>query len=182
MISCAESVLAQKQTDRTSKDSTASLKPTRSRPASQSSISSVTTKSKSLSAASGRAVAQHVRSASETAPGAPKIVQAPWGEPEEEVEEVLTSSQEGLGITVEDEEMVEEVQEDDPENWMMLDPNEESEAQRELDEIKREFKEELDFWDTSMVAEYSEEIFTYMAELEVCSPSCSMCCFCLIPI
>ena len=72
--------------------------------------------------------------------------------------------------------MVEEVQEDDPENWMMLDPNEESEAQRELDEIKREFKEELDFWDTSMVAEYSEEIFTYMAELEVCSPSCLMCC------
>ena len=97
------------------------------------------------------------------------LVQAPWGEPDE-VEEVLTSSQEGLGIHVEDEEMVVEEEpevEEDPDNWMMLDPNEESEAQRELEEIKREFKEELDFWDTSMVAEYSEEIFAYMAQLEV---------------
>lgn len=52
-------------------------------------------------------------------------------------------------------------------NWMVLDPDEEAEAQLQLEEIKREFKEELDFWDTTMVAEYSDEIFTYMAELEV---------------
>ena len=52
-------------------------------------------------------------------------------------------------------------------DWMMLEPNHESEAQRLLEEIKSEFKEELDFWDTTMVSEYSEEIFAYMAELEV---------------
>lgn len=76
-------------------------------------------------------------------------------EEEEELEELVATPP-----------VVEEV-EVDPENWMMLDPNEESEAQRELEEIRKEFREELDFWDTSMVAEYSDEIFAYMAQLEV---------------
>ncbi|KPV73230.1 uncharacterized protein RHOBADRAFT_4414, partial [Rhodotorula graminis WP1] len=35
-----------------------------------------------------------------------------------------------------------------------------------LEVLKREFKEEVDWWDISMVAEYSDEIFKYMSELE----------------
>jgi hypothetical protein len=39
---------------------------------------------------------------------------------------------------------------------------------REVDTIRRTFEEgEIDIYDTTMVSEYSEEIFDYMLELEV---------------
>jgi hypothetical protein len=52
-------------------------------------------------------------------------------------------------------------------DWMILDPDVEEQAKAELDAIRAEFKEELDFADTTMVAEYADEIFDYMGELEV---------------
>jgi hypothetical protein len=62
-------------------------------------------------------------------------------------------------------------------------PRVSSRVQRELDEARIEVEqtitpEEIDeeMWDVSMVAEYGEEIFEYMRELEVsnpCSPLCS---------
>jgi len=58
-------------------------------------------------------------------------------------------------------------EEDEADNWLMINPKDEAESVKIIEEIKKEFKEELDFWDTTMVAEYAEEIFTYMAELEV---------------
>lgn len=55
----------------------------------------------------------------------------------------------------------------DTDNWMMsIEDDEESRAILEV--IKKEFDEQLDFWDTTMVAEYAGEIFEYMSELEVC--------------
>lgn len=51
-------------------------------------------------------------------------------------------------------------------NWLMLPPEEELECQQVIQAIRRDFQEELDFWDATMVAEYSEEIFKYMEELE----------------
>jgi hypothetical protein len=53
------------------------------------------------------------------------------------------------------------------ENWMMLPAEEEMECHQVIEAIKRDFQEELDFWDATMVAEYSEEIFKYMEQLEV---------------
>lgn len=53
----------------------------------------------------------------------------------------------------------------DTDNWMMsIEDDEESRAILEV--IKKEFDEQLDFWDTTMVAEYAGEIFEYMSELE----------------
>ncbi|POV94638.1 hypothetical protein PSTT_16751 [Puccinia striiformis] len=52
-------------------------------------------------------------------------------------------------------------------NWLMLPAEEELECTQIIAAIRRDFQEELDFWDATMVAEYSEEIFKYMEELEV---------------
>ncbi|KAI7961305.1 hypothetical protein MJO28_001794 [Puccinia striiformis f. sp. tritici] len=51
-------------------------------------------------------------------------------------------------------------------NWLMLPAEEELECTQIIAAIRRDFQEELDFWDATMVAEYSEEIFKYMEELE----------------
>lgn len=37
----------------------------------------------------------------------------------------------------------------------------------EIKQAKEHFSEELDYWDTSMVAEYADDIFEYMGDLEV---------------
>lgn len=62
----------------------------------------------------------------------------------------------------------------DPDDWLLqlCDEDEAVESERLIEEIKREFKEEIDYFDISMVAEYSDEIFEYMAELEVRSSPC----------
>lgn len=54
---------------------------------------------------------------------------------------------------------------EDPEEWMG--EAEEEESKMVLAGIKDEFDETYDFWDPTMVAEYNDEIFEYMAELEV---------------
>ncbi|KAL8280547.1 hypothetical protein RQP46_007195 [Phenoliferia psychrophenolica] len=54
----------------------------------------------------------------------------------------------------------------DLEDWTMGADEDEEESRQLLDDIKREFDEQLDFWDTTMVAEYAGEIFEYMTELE----------------
>lgn len=55
----------------------------------------------------------------------------------------------------------------DPNNWLALDPADEAESQRILAEIQAEFEDEVDMWDTTMVAEYQDEIFEYMSGLEL---------------
>lgn len=57
----------------------------------------------------------------------------------------------------------------DPEDWIatLCEEDEAEESERFLEEVKQEFQEQIDWWDISMVAEYSDEIFEYMAELEV---------------
>lgn len=62
---------------------------------------------------------------------------------------------------------------DDEDDWMAeaRENGDEEESERVLQEVREAFSEELDFWDTTMVAEYSEEIFEYMAELEVSRPA-----------
>lgn len=61
--------------------------------------------------------------------------------------------------------------EEDPENWVadLIDDEDAIHSEMLLQQIKRDFKEEQDFWDISMVAEYSDEIFSYMSKLEEAS-------------
>ncbi|GAA5883083.1 hypothetical protein JCM3774_000573 [Rhodotorula dairenensis] len=56
----------------------------------------------------------------------------------------------------------------DPDDWLMqlCDPEEAEDSELLIAEIKREFQEEIDYQDISMVAEYSEDVFKYMGELE----------------
>lgn len=55
----------------------------------------------------------------------------------------------------------------DPEDWLALRTTIKKEAEQRVLEVQKDYQEEVDMWDTSMVAEYSDEIFTYMEELEV---------------
>lgn len=57
----------------------------------------------------------------------------------------------------------------DPDDWLMqlCDPEEAEDSEQLIAEIKREFQEEIDYQDISMVAEYSDDVFKYMSELEV---------------
>ncbi|KWU45610.1 hypothetical protein RHOSPDRAFT_16258 [Rhodotorula sp. JG-1b] len=56
----------------------------------------------------------------------------------------------------------------DPDDWLMqlCDPEEAEDSEQLIAEIKREFQEEIDYQDISMVAEYSDDVFKYMSELE----------------
>lgn len=56
---------------------------------------------------------------------------------------------------------------EDPEDWTRLTPESKLEVQSILSDIKASFADEVDEWDTTMVAEYADDIFTYMEELEV---------------
>jgi hypothetical protein len=65
---------------------------------------------------------------------------------------------------------VEDIMEDDPNDWvglMAVDQVAVSTSEDLIDRVRDDFDEPLDYWDTTMVAEYSEEIFAYMSELEV---------------
>lgn len=55
----------------------------------------------------------------------------------------------------------------DPENWLVLREEVQRAAEVKIAQVQRDYKEDLDAWDMSMVAEYSDEIFAYMEELEV---------------
>jgi hypothetical protein len=55
----------------------------------------------------------------------------------------------------------------DPDDWLALRETIKRDAEQKILEIRKDYREELDLWDISMVAEYSDEIFEYMEELEV---------------
>ncbi|GAA6059198.1 hypothetical protein JCM10212_005543 [Sporobolomyces blumeae] len=59
----------------------------------------------------------------------------------------------------------------DPDNWVadLVDDEEAINSKMLLEKVRSEFKEDPDYWDISMVAEYSDEIFKYMSELEEAS-------------
>lgn len=68
-----------------------------------------------------------------------------------------------------------DIMEDDPNDWvglMAVDQVAVSTSEDLIDRVRDDFDEPLDYWDTTMVAEYSEEIFAYMSELEVRSLFC----------
>jgi hypothetical protein len=56
---------------------------------------------------------------------------------------------------------------EDPDDWTRMDAGEADECQTILDDVRRNFEDDVDLFDTTMVAEYAEDIFAYMEELEV---------------
>lgn len=60
-----------------------------------------------------------------------------------------------------------EDEEEDLEDWLRMSPEEEHACQVELQSIRDIFQDDVDHFDTTMVAEYADEIFAHMEELEV---------------
>ncbi|KAG8991507.1 hypothetical protein FRB94_012451 [Tulasnella sp. JGI-2019a] len=62
---------------------------------------------------------------------------------------------------------VDQVAEPDEDDWTFASPATNARYQAAVEEIRATFKDEIDEFDMTMVSEYSEEIFEYMAKLEV---------------
>ncbi|KAG8933252.1 hypothetical protein FRC02_012238 [Tulasnella sp. 418] len=63
-----------------------------------------------------------------------------------------------------------EVDEDD---WTFASPSSNARFQAALEEVRANFKDEIDEWDVSMVSEYADEIFEYMGKLETSVMPCA---------
>lgn len=55
----------------------------------------------------------------------------------------------------------------DEDDWLRLSEEEALLARAELDDIQEHFQDDIDLLDTTMVAEYADEIFAHMERLEV---------------
>lgn len=55
----------------------------------------------------------------------------------------------------------------DDEDWLRMSPEEELSARQELAAVKDTFQDDIDMFDTTMVAEYADEIFAHMEEMEL---------------
>jgi G2/mitotic-specific cyclin 1/2 len=66
----------------------------------------------------------------------------------------------------EEEEESPEMAEYDDEDWTILAPAEAARAVEELESIRQHFDDEVDMFDTTMVAEYADDIFAHMEAME----------------
>lgn len=85
------------------------------------------------------------------------------------------------GIEGSEGEFDEEEAEESDDDWLRMSPEEEYRCQMELDAIRNNFVDEVDELDTSMVAEYADDIFAHMEELSV-RPFAYIYCQLLTPI
>ncbi|KAG8863184.1 methyltransferase protein [Tulasnella sp. 330] len=68
---------------------------------------------------------------------------------------------------VESVQIVEQIAEPDEDDWTFASPATNARYQSAVEDIRATFKDEIDEFDMTMVSEYSQEIFEYMAKLEV---------------
>ena len=61
----------------------------------------------------------------------------------------------------------EEEEEEDEEDWLRMTDEEAYTCQSELDRVLTTFHDDVDMFDTTMVAEYADDIFRHMEDLEV---------------
>ncbi|ODN78951.1 hypothetical protein L202_04466 [Cryptococcus amylolentus CBS 6039] len=59
-----------------------------------------------------------------------------------------------------------DMEEEDEEDWLRMPEEDAIRAQEQLDVVQATFKDEVDLFDTTMVAEYADEIFGHMEMLE----------------
>lgn len=65
-----------------------------------------------------------------------------------------------------DESEEDDMEEEDEEDWLRMSEEEMVKAQEQLDVVQATFKDDVDMFDTTMVAEYADEIFEHMERLE----------------
>jgi hypothetical protein len=63
----------------------------------------------------------------------------------------------------------------DEDDWLALSEEQQFEAEQTLALVRETFDDEVDMFDTTMVAEYADDIFFYMSDCEVRCASCSQC-------
>ena len=90
-------------------------------------------------------------------------------EEQEVVDEVMDVKPTEEPIQVEDEDAEDETEDKVPVQhiWPALSPNAAARLKNEIDQIQKTFHDEVDMFDTTMVSEYSDDIFDYMSDLEV---------------
>jgi hypothetical protein len=66
-----------------------------------------------------------------------------------------------------EEEEEEEEEEEDDDDWLRMSEGDMIRNDIELADVKSRFEDEVDMFDTTMVAEYAEDIFKHMEELEL---------------
>ncbi|KAL1408728.1 B-type cyclin [Vanrija albida] len=70
-----------------------------------------------------------------------------------------------LGAMTDD--SMDDEEEYDDEDWLRMTEEDEYAAHAELDMVRKSFQDDIDLFDTTMVAEYADDIFAHMEELEV---------------
>lgn len=60
-----------------------------------------------------------------------------------------------------------EEEEEDEEDWLRMSDEEVIRCREELEAVQSTFYDEVDMMDTTMVAEYADEIFGHMEEMEI---------------
>lgn len=98
---------------------------------------------------------------------------------EQQIEDVNNLRQEReveamVGVEVSDDEQVAEQQspEEDKSSrmWPDVDTEKLDRCQKEVEAIRESYDDVVNMYDTTLVSEYSDDIFDYMEELEVCRP------------
>lgn len=90
-------------------------------------------------------------------------------EEQEVVDEVTQAKSEEHLPRVEDEGPEDEAEDKVPVQhiWPAMSPNAAARLRNEIEQIQKTFHDEVDMFDTTMVSEYSDDIFEYMSNLEV---------------
>ena len=87
---------------------------------------------------------------------------------EQEVEAMVGLDESEIEDEAEEEEVTEPAAEPKPPRiWPEVSTDRAERYKRELDAVREVFEDEIDIYDTTMVSEYSEDIFDYMGDLEV---------------
>jgi hypothetical protein len=95
-----------------------------------------------------------------------------------EHQELGYDSEDDLGLRGEDADDVDDEEAamvDDEDDWLALSEEQQIEVENTLTHVRETFDDEVDMYDTTMVAEYADDIFFYMSDLEVSCRSAPMC-------
>lgn len=60
-----------------------------------------------------------------------------------------------------------ETEDEDEDDWLRMSEEDIVRCAQELESVQETFQDEVDMFDTTMVAEYADDIFAHMEELEI---------------
>lgn len=91
---------------------------------------------------------------------------SPEADLEEDQEDFPTHKTPSIGEAEAEREEGED-EDEDPEDWLRLGEKQMIQCEEIISDVRKTFEDEVDYFDTTMVAEYSDDIFHYMGVLEV---------------